>query len=408
MIILENVVQPPEKILRELAALGNEAVSTNHVDCCTHASEREAITLLPDEQLTYDYGEADITQATDQPYTGGNMSLFEELLQSLIIEKPERDIQKAHNNNIKELKEHYLDAMCHTFDRHLDTYNNMWQSVSKQGSAVTSASPSAFATNIHNFNAHLTFAEFPQRLRATLYRLNREILEHFVKSVQLQSDNIEQQCTNLYSTVSGRGTLRRIGGRTLHLVQKLIRSKLYSAATFQDNILANSLKKKLDHLTYLMTSQEAVHCGKYPETAEETDRKQYVSGGLTYIKDNCFEFFLDVEQVRAEGQSIKQALHALHGQTINAETENNLLVNMKLKEQFLNMYSDYKRRDANTINYLYTQVIKKYLPVTNNSFRMRVIEHLNVAREQQALRASLKSINKKQVHINRYLCPLVL
>jgi hypothetical protein len=64
---------------------------------------------------------------------------------------------------------------------------------------------------------------------------------------------------------------------------------------------------KLVHLDFMRTNIHAVSSGKYAETLQETERRQNVGCGLTHIKDNVYEFFLHLEQLRLKYHTIERA-----------------------------------------------------------------------------------------------------
>ena len=116
------------------------------------------------------------------------------------------------------------------------------------------------------------------------------------------------------------------------------------------------------------------------------------------MKDDVFEMFMLIEEERLKLHTVQEAL--LHGSTVFERAYKTLLDNSMLMASFSNIFTSYSKSDKSLHKELYTLLLDKYVPLTNNTFRKRVIEHYNVEKEQ-ALRSSLQSSGK--VSENRFI-----
>lgn len=81
----------------------------------------------------------------------------------------------------------------------------------------------------------------------------------------------------------------------------------------QSVVTASFLKVKImDHFT--ATYSELSESSVYKDTLEETRRKQNITQGLTDIKDDVLDFFIDIDQNRIKYQNEK--MFHIHGSKI--------------------------------------------------------------------------------------------
>lgn len=205
-------------------------------------------------------------------------------------------------------------------------------------------------------------------------------------SQHIQLNVISQQCkmlgdksaTELFreslmpSSTAGDGTIRRVGGRTVYLMEKEVMVKIRSsyADIFESNY--QHLKSVVKCIHAMMTSVAEVRRGKYPETAAETERRS--SGGLTHITDDAFELFLGLEKARQLTQTVGNALSIGRG-----VLQNSLKV-IKNDEQLIGKLTAILPSalsvDTDVVQAVWLMLLKKYLPVGNNTYRKKVLDTL--------------------------------
>lgn len=130
----------------------------------------------------------------------------------------------------------------------------------------------------------------------------------------------------------------------------------------------------------MITSSHAVEDGKYPETIYETERrsKNNKQGGLTHITDTAYEFFIELENARQKTQSVNNGL--LFGSDILTRTYITMASNSSLRDKLYLVISTRYSDEPDVIEGLYHLILKKYLPVGNNTYRIRLQQAMTKTR----------------------------
>ena len=111
------------------------------------------------------------------------------------------------------------------------------------------------------------------------------------------------------TSAAGLGTIRRIGGRTLYKMRKEIFVRMAELPNADILSLNYLMFKKISKAIHSLTaSADEVEKGRYPQTALQTERRNYRAGGLTHISDNAFELFCELEKSRIAIQTIGRGL----------------------------------------------------------------------------------------------------
>ena len=147
-----------------------------------------------------------------------------------------------------------------------------------------------------------------------------DFVSHFIlesKSSQMKASEEQPQIPNVYSSDNaGLGKLRYIAGRCVakckYHYMEMGRNNMYKPKK-QSVVTASFLKVKImDHFT--ATYSELSESSVYKDTLEETRRKQNITQGLTDIKDDVLDFFIDIDQNRIKYQNEK--MFHIHGSKI--------------------------------------------------------------------------------------------
>ena len=134
-------------------------------------------------------------------------------------------------------------------------------------------------------------------LTAVVFQIQKNILSKLVSSESQTSASTLPKKAEPSS--SGLGKIRYIGGYCVAKVKSEVSKKLSSC------MFVFKKKNEFDKckLTFNIVESMEVDYNlladttKYPETLEETQRKQNVGGGLTHISDTAYDFFVLLEKL---------------------------------------------------------------------------------------------------------------
>ena len=175
---------------------------------------------------------------------------------------------------------------------------------------------------------------------------------------------------------AGRGTIRRVGGRTLYLMTNEITRRI--SHMNPKEILGEKWQRYKTMKECLFAMKASLHDvlnGLYPETIKETTRRERVGGGLTHITDGAFELFLEIEQERGQLQSIGNGL--LLGADVMRNTYLCLLTNQQLKDSLYNILPARLTENTEALQQLWELLLSKYVPVCNNTYSKKLLLELN-------------------------------
>ena len=144
----------------------------------------------------------------------------------------------------------------------------------------------------------------------------------------------------------------------------------------------------------MRTSYEAIQEGDLAYTVEETKERQRIGGGLTFVTDEVFKFFLTLEEERQKLHTMDM-VKALRSDIFYDSTWK-LIANESLITAFRQIFNKVEAPDLQVLNELYDDLIESYMPVANNEYR-KVINQILGKKRKFAHRVSImtsKSGNK--------------
>lgn len=194
---------------------------------------------------------------------------------------------------------------------------------------------------------------------------------------------------------ASEGVIRRVAGRTVRKVLNLYKRKEKAAIKAGRMEHYIELKHVKAHVQHMVVSLDAVLSGKFPYTACETERRQNEGGGLLHVSDEVFCLFMEIEKQRKQYHSPNAAKQL--GSQVLSVAYRHLLDDDMLRGMCMKIFTNMPMKNEVIIAQLYVDLLYKYIPVANNSFRKRLLTDFKVGKEQQALRTKIKSLNKKKV-----------
>ena len=219
-------------------------------------------------------------------------------------------------------------------------------------------------------------------------QLEREFLRTKVEVVsQSDAEDASSQSSE------GLGVLRILAGRTAVLMYRHLFRTLESALLRNNKQKSSAIKLLMRHIKHLQTTSLAVIAGAFPETAGETERRQYVGGGLTHVTDDFFNFFMHLDNEIKKVNTTERATEV--GPAILNENYKHLLHDEVLNGLFSSLFTSFKDSTPSVHKSLYDMLLTKYLPVSNNTFRKTILKEMGVEKEQ-ALRVDIRSKSRKR------------
>lgn len=143
---------------------------------------------------------------------------------------------------------------------------------------------------------HLTLAQRIVRV------IGRELLSCAAKSYKKVQPTMPEFRQQLEMTEGGRGKVRYVGGSCIAKIKQRYVNSIKRNLASHDKGVFDGIKSKhlcLKMLEQLTTSYaELSSTSMFPETLEETSRRQNVRQALTNISDDAYQFFLSLEHMR--------------------------------------------------------------------------------------------------------------
>lgn len=375
-----SVLKPNDSLI---AAINKHGIPSGMLDNCCSVILDCTDEFAFDDSDSESEGEDSITPDPDeQPSSSGNHPMLKELLLKQTYLSPVTPQQEQINKDIKQLRDSTdLNSIYHFMLDNLNAfYTDTICNKIKPDNAANGVIFSTLMSSIYGFTINkLTENLRTSNLASRYHRYIRQLMTDMTN--QLFNDEASKVASktisDLYPTPqyhissdSGRGVVRRVGGRAVYLASKQQEQKIKTHVknnTTHTNEY-KELKRTLKWLQSLRATEEEVRKGRYVETAAETNRMQ-TTKALTHISDEAYEYFTILEQKRDRYHSIGEAL--LQGNAIVRNTYNALLLEPEL---------EYKLKlaapaDPGMLQNLNTILIKKYLPVGNNQFRKTLVKH---------------------------------
>jgi hypothetical protein len=142
-----------------------------------------------------------------------------------------------------------------------------------------------------------------------------------------------------------------------------------------------SFKTKLEYLSIFRTCLDHVLRGPFAYSAEETERRQNLGGGLCHVTDEVFQFYLVLEIERQKLHTLERA-HLLKSQVLS-DSSAQLRANNAVIESFTNIFLDIENKDDAIIQEMFNDLFDSYIRVANNEFRKSLSAALGKKRKLQ-------------------------
>ena len=222
------------------------------------------------------------------------------------------------------------------------------------------------------------------------------------------------------SSAGGRGKIRYIGGAaiatTRYNYMKCVKQNLYKP---HKKDVVETYHKRVKMINTLVASEEDLmqnSCDK--ESLEETKLRQNIKGSLTNISDDCFTFFVALND--AIWHNLTKDNMSRYGEDLPGFVERTILENIELFDRFsLTICRDYTlpedsnstidfvcdiRDTVETVSEIYKDVTSYYLKTSHNQFRK------NMAKEYKRIKreAHRKSVTKKTSKQQNFLLTMQL
>ncbi len=140
-------------------------------------------------------------------------------------------------------------------------------------------------------------------------------------------------------------------------------------------IKVDNAKKKIEMLSVMATSKDNAESGPYGFSSLETTRRQNVNFGLTYVTEEVFLFYLELEQRRQFVHTVKRT--EKFGSNILAESFHTLLHNNVVRTKFDAIFKDHMF-DSSLQQELYYEMVENFIRIANQEFKKEIKRALQV------------------------------
>ena len=306
----------------------------------------------------------DTTESPEEP-SGINV---EDLLNSLRYKNPRTAKQEEVNCCLSELLERDCERITRIISEVMQKFYALWI-MNEVGKDSSHGNIRKFYTAYHQYVADdyptLLLKTFPRGIGHTKMQCLQmaciAMRKRFVIAKEVSNRGMKPTPvthTAITTCGPGSGTLRYLAGCCRKNLLRLTKT-------------SEAASRILLHLGHMRISMAEAIAGKYPNSIAEIDRRQNGSGGLTYVSDECFEFFSALEKERHDLHTASNA--ALHKAKAIECSTNSLLQSKDLKSKFENIFSDLPRKDDSIVLSLQKKCIEAYIRPCNNEFMKRLM-----------------------------------
>ncbi|CAC5408437.1 unnamed protein product [Mytilus coruscus] len=209
------------------------------------------------------------------------------------------------------------------------------------------------------------------------------IIENKTSNIK-DSTELPHQQSAYSNDDAGLGKLRYIAGRCI------AKSKYHYMTIGKNNMYKKNKQScvtdcflKVKILDYLTTTYaDLLESSSYKESLEETKRKQNLTQGLTDIKDDVLDFFMDIDRNRINYQNEKMfhkhgsnVFNFVHEKLLSSKT---LFTNFQKLLQNFDLTATFVRVDEDLamacLKELYSDLILRFCRVSDNQFRKDLIK----------------------------------
>ena len=225
--------------------------------------------------------------------------------------------------------------------------------------------------------------------------LREMITETSVKEIKVKAKETAAKSvgTTFVNSAAGKGKIRYIGGWCIATLKnrkkRMVKRNLFKLSTQQMVNKLDAEVKLLERLTD--TEENLLQNSDISETLSETKRKQNLRGGLTYIKDCAFHFFMELDLQLRQLETVHNL--NLYGSNFYDFIKLQILQNTSLILLWQDMFcSDFDDDLDPSVMSLFSEVVRKYLMMSSKHFRADYIRKLKLKKEET---------HRKQVKISK-------
>jgi hypothetical protein len=283
--------------------------------------------------------------------------------------------QEQYNNDICELKS--LSCVQDIVNYSVMSLSKIWNDLNLR----TGSKPADFKKYYTEFDKFL-IGEYQQTcskynslagksfLLNTLLMKIRELFAQYQQDTSVTEKQVVEEVVQI--SEEGKGKIRYLAGRAVSLVRKQVVSEIKSkikSASATDKSVAYT-QSCLHHINHMKTHVGAILNGPYNNTVQETERRQYIGGGLTHVSDETYIFYMEMELIRQKQHTYQRA--SKFKQAILFESRQNVIESEILREKFSEFFYDFNDADVDVLNHLFELMIDRFLVVANNEFKKKL------------------------------------
>ncbi|VDI04295.1 Hypothetical predicted protein [Mytilus galloprovincialis] len=217
------------------------------------------------------------------------------------------------------------------------------------------------------------------------------IIENKTSNIK-DSTELPHQQSAYSNDDAGLGKLRYIAGRCI------AKSKYHYMTIGKNNMYKKNKQScvtdcflKVKILDYMTTTYaDLLESSSYKESLEETKRKQNLTQGLTDIKDDVLDFFVDIDRNRINYQNEKMfhkhgsnIFNFVHEKLLSSKT---LFTNFQKLLQNFDLTATFVRVDEDLamacLKDLYSDLILRFCRVSDNQFRKDLIKSFGMQKSE--------------------------
>ena len=421
----QSVIPPDPDVIKAISNHGCQKKTT--LQCClvedSTVSDTEFVVGYVSEEEDDDQSTGDPfahtsagASSTDLPSTSSDPSSTNTtkvilLLEQQIIKQAVTFKHKTNNDDIKYLSSSYSLVPIHTMleerltSIYTATISGNIESDSPNGPIFNDFVTNAYSFLTDNLPTILNHEhQLDQKYHHYIHQMFIDMMNNYTKreAELLGKETVAKKysaSTEIDPSDAGRGTIRRVGGRTLYLMTKEMTRRLsFIKPTDVLGDKWNLYKAVKECLFSMKASLHDVLNGLYPETIRETTRRSRTGGGLTHITDGTFELFIEIEKERAKLQTISNGL--LQGADVVKNTYLSLLMNQHLKDTLYENLPTGLTENTEAIQMLWELLLAKYVPVCNNTYRKQLhlaLDKSRVVAHRKRIEATSETSTSKRL-----------
>ncbi|XP_060601957.1 uncharacterized protein LOC132755166 [Ruditapes philippinarum] len=204
---------------------------------------------------------------------------------------------------------------------------------------------------------------------------------------------------------AGKGKIRYVGGMCVAKISQHYISVIISNQNNPDKNVKNLVKdseNKINILKQMIANEDLdFQCDK---TLQEIERKQNVRKALTYLGDQCFQFFLNLNE--KVNKLLSTEIFRIQKKQIFEYTLSEIENDDDLKLLFFELFTD-ENVTQDTVYSLYKEIVHKYLLVCHKQLLIDTKDRLNVLKKKAHREEIQKKTEKRKSEIDLSLKDIV-